>query len=119
MKMIYTAGPMSAPTAWEIEQNIRTAEEIALKILKMGAAVYCPQTQGRFYANEMPWEEWIKRDLEVLKRCNAIFMLPNWKDSKGAIAEFDQAARLGMKILYGLGEVAAYLKEDYPNDHLG
>lgn len=71
----------------------------------------------RNYDGEMPWEEWIKRDLEVLSRCNAIYMCTNWKDSKGATAEHDWAKKHGMKILYGLGEVAAYLKEPYPNDH--
>lgn len=111
MRLIYTAGPMSAPTAWEVEKNIRAAEEVALQILKMGAAVFCPATQGRFYQGELPWEEWIKRDLEVLDRCDAIFMLLNWKDSKGATAEYDYAKAHGIPRLFGLGEVAIFLKE--------
>jgi hypothetical protein len=117
MRLIYVAGKLAAETAWQREQYVRQAEEAALQILKMGAAVFTPHTQCRNYDGELPWEEWIKRDLEVLSRCNAIFMLPNWKDSKGATAEHAWAKDHGMKILYGLGEVAAYLKEPYPNDH--
>lgn len=117
MRLIYIAGPIAAPTAWEREGNIRTAEVIALRIMQLGAAVFCPHTQARFYDGTMPWEEWIKRDLEVLSRCNAIFMCINWQQSKGAMAEYEWAKKHGMKILYSEGEVAAYLKEPYPNDH--
>jgi hypothetical protein len=117
VRLIYIAGKIQAETAWEREQNIRQAEEAALAILKLGAAVHCPHTMCRYFDGEMPWEEWIMRDLEVLGRCNAIFMCANWRDSKGATAEHDWAKKHGMKILYGLGEVAAYLKEPYPNDH--
>ena len=112
MRLIYTAGPITADTDWEREQNIRRAEEISLAIMKLGAAVFCPHTQARFFNGEMPWEEWIKRDLEVLSRCDAIFMIPNWKNSKGATAEHAFAKEHGMKILHGFGEVAAYLKEN-------
>ena len=111
MKLIYIAGRMKAPTAWERECYIREAEAAALNIIKLGAAVYCPQSQTRFYDGEMTWDEWIKRDLEVLGRCNAIYMCANWKESVGATTEHKWAKENGMKVLYGVGEVAAYLKE--------
>jgi len=111
MKLIYVAGKMMADTAWEREQYIRHAEVAALNILKIGAAVHCPHAQCRFYDGEMPWGEWIKRDIEVLKRCDAIYMCSNWKSSTGATAEHDWALTHGMKICYALDEVEAYVKE--------
>lgn len=117
MRLIYVAGAIAADTAWEREQNIRVAEVLALDIAKMGFAVFCPHSQTRYYDGELSHDEWMERDLEVLSRCNAIFMCSNWRGSKGAMAEHEWARVRGMKILYGLGEVAAYLKEPYPNDH--
>jgi len=32
MRVVYIAGPYRAPNAWEIEENIRRAERIALHI---------------------------------------------------------------------------------------
>lgn len=109
MKLIYIAGPIDAPTAWDREQNIRTAEHIALMLMKMGAAVYCPHTQCRFYDGEMPWENWLQIDLEILKRCDAIFMIHDWKKSKGACLEHEKATEWGMPILNTAGQVADYL----------
>lgn len=34
------------------------------------------------------WDDMILKDLEILKTCDAIFMLDNWKDSMGATVEY-------------------------------
>lgn len=116
MKLIYIAGAIEAETAWARERNIRVAEARALRLIKMGAAVYCPHTQCRFYDGELPWDDWLKRDLEILSRCNAIFMLENWKDSKGAKLEYETATRWGMRVLFSTVEVFNYLDETESND---
>ena len=38
--------------------------------------------------------------IRMLKDCEAIAIMPDWKSSKGAIAEMDAALRKGMKILW-------------------
>lgn len=51
------------------------------------------------------FETVIKRDLEVIVDCDAIFLLPGWSRSEGAKMEFDVAERAGLKIFSGLSEV--------------
>ncbi len=46
------------------------------------------------------WYEYMKFDIKILMDCEAIFMLSNWKDSKGAIIEHDLAKKLNYKIIY-------------------
>jgi nucleoside 2-deoxyribosyltransferase len=87
MKLIYIAGPITSPTNCGREKNVRSAEEEALSVLRAGAAVFCPHTQARFYDGELSWEEWIARDLEVLKRCDALYLISGWQNSRGAVAE--------------------------------
>jgi len=113
MKLIYIAGPITASTSWGIEQNVRLAEEFALRILKLGAAIYCPHTQFRNYHGELPWEEWIKRDLEVLKRCDALFLLYGWESSKGANAENDFAIKSHLPVFNNdIHKLQAWLEEE-------
>lgn len=46
------------------------------------------------------WADFILFDLQILKTCNAIYMLHNWYDSWGAKTEFNFANGHGLEILY-------------------
>ena len=46
------------------------------------------------------YEEYLANDIKELADCNAIFMLSNYKDSKGAKIELNMAKKLGLKIYY-------------------
>lgn len=59
------------------------------------------------------WKESLKRDLKILNDCDAIFMLKNWKESKGAILEHWYAKRLGLKIFYQNIEEYEQYKKSY------
>jgi hypothetical protein len=50
--------------------------------------------------NEYAWAEYMKRDIPHLLRCDGIYLLPNWRDSKGARLEHYIAKELGMEVLY-------------------
>jgi hypothetical protein len=49
--------------------------------------------------NDLPWAEYMKRDIPHLLACDAIYLLPTWKESKGARLEKHIAEELGMIIL--------------------
>lgn len=109
MKVIYVAGPMRAPSGWERELNIRNAEAIALYIWNHGAAVICPHAMGRFY-DEKP--HYIGGDIEIMKRCDAVYMIPGWEDSKGATEEHSAAMKDGMLIFYSFADLIKWLKSE-------
>lgn len=50
--------------------------------------------------NEYTWAEYMKRDIPVLLGCDAIYLLPDWLDSKGARLEKHIADELGMLVIY-------------------
>lgn len=89
MRLIYIAGPLHAENMYKREQNIRHAEEAVLYLMKLGAAVHCPHSQSRYFDGALPEEKFIEADLEILKRCDALFLLTDWKSSKGANIELD------------------------------
>lgn len=109
MKVIYVAGPFRGPNAWEIEQNIRRAEALSLEVWRMGAAALCPHTNTRFFQGAADDSVWLDGDLELLARCDAILMTPDWTRSSGARAEHDFAKERQIPVIYSLGELRLFL----------
>lgn len=98
MKVVYIAGPFRASSGWEIEQNIRRAECLALEVWRAGFAVICPHTNTRFYSGAAPDEIWLEGDLELLRRCDAVLLLPKWRESSGTCAEVTEAMKCGIHV---------------------
>lgn len=91
-KLIYVAGKYTDPRgSYYVEQNIRWAEDIARQLWQMGAGVICPHTNTRHFDGAATWEQFMAGDLVMVERCDALVMVPNWLDSKGARMEADHA----------------------------
>ncbi len=50
--------------------------------------------------HDKSWHSYMKEDVRALCECDAIYMLSNWTDSKGAIIEHTIAIYLGLKVQY-------------------
>lgn len=50
--------------------------------------------------NGMSWEDCMDITVTILKHCDTVVFLPDWKDSKGARQEHEYAVNNGKKILY-------------------
>jgi len=110
LKVLYVAGPFRAANAWEVEQNIRRAEALALEAWRCGCAVICPHTNTRFFSGAAPDPVWLDGDLEMLRRCDAILMTPDWKRSSGATKEWELARELDMAVLYSIEDLKEWLE---------
>lgn len=99
MKAIYVAGPFTAPTPWLIENNVRRAEELSLRVCALGNIVaLCPHTMYRFFHGMETAEYWYAATLELLRRCDGIILLNGWGQSTGAVGEREEAVRMGIPI---------------------
>ena len=96
MKLVYVAGPYRSSTEEGLYQNIQTAREYAKKLWQAGYAVICPHSNTAFMGGVMPDEVFLDGTLEMLKRCDHIFMLPRWNESSGARAEKEFADAHGI-----------------------
>lgn len=114
MKVVYIAGPYRGATAWEVEQNIRAAEAMALEVAKRGAMPLCPHTNTRgYFEGQMPNRFWLEGTMELLRRCDAIMCLPTWEQSTGARAERSTAQDLSMPVFDDLGKLEAWLEAEH------
>lgn len=52
------------------------------------------------YSPELTWKDYMVEDIKAIFNCEAMFMLENWRNSKGAKIEHDLAQHLGLKVYY-------------------
>ena len=103
IKLIYVAGKYTGKSDWETYLNIHKAKVAAKRLWDEGWAVICPHANTAFFSGEEDHEvdrlKWIEGDLEMLWRCDAIYMLRDFRKSRGAMEEYRQAQLRGLEIL--------------------
>lgn len=108
LKVVYVSGPFRGKNAYEIRQNVRAAEAVALAIWKAGMVAICPHLNTANFQEVLPDDRWIQGDLEILRRCDAIRMVRGWTRSKGALKELALAEGLGLPVLYTHADMIAW-----------
>jgi hypothetical protein len=48
----------------------------------------------------VPWEKFIEGDKRIIERADGIVMMPRWRESKGAVREWEFAMSQKMPIFY-------------------
>jgi len=92
MKLIYVSGPITAPTAWEVEQNVRRAEAASMELFRRGVTNICVHAQGRFMDGVLKHGEWLKHDLAIIDRCDAVYIcVEKFSHSLGTCMEVEYA----------------------------
>lgn len=98
--VVYVAGPFRGPDAWRVEQNVRKAEEASFILVEAGATPLCPHTMFRHFDKALPDEVWLEVSSDLLRRCDAVWVLEGWESSSGTKDEIELAGRLGMPVVY-------------------
>ena len=96
MKLIYVAGPYTADSSAGEFDNIMRARARGLALIKLGYAVIIPHMNSAFMP--VTRDEIMPVDLEILSRCDAIYLLRGWRMSKGAQREWKRAIALHLEI---------------------
>lgn len=112
MIVVYVAGPFSAPTRQGVEANIAAAEDWGLLIAKLGAMPLIPHanTSRQEFEKLQPYTFWIEGTKEILRRCDACFLIPGWERSSGARGEKAEAEELNIPVFEDIDELAAWLE---------
>lgn len=105
MILIYVAGPYrrfvdNRGKVHKVADNIQAAHEATRKLIRKGYAVHCPHknTAGFEEYPEFTDKDFLIMDLEILSRCDALFLLPYWSYSGGTKLELAWANKFGLKI---------------------
>jgi hypothetical protein len=111
VKLVYVAGKFSAPTRAQVEINIDYAVDVGLAVAQMGAFPVVPHanTAHPGYEKLQPYPFWIAGTLALLRRCDALITVPNWKESSGARGEVADALERGQPVFHLLDDLRAWL----------
>ena len=87
---VYLSGKITGDSNYR--QKFKAMEE---ELLSYGYVVFNPA----ILPDGFDYEDYMALDLLILSRCDAICLLCDWKNSPGAKREYEEAKRLGLKIL--------------------
>ena len=95
MKKIYISGKITGLDYETALRNFNEAEEF-LKLA--GHEIVNPMRIE--HNHDKTWESYMKVDLIEMLKCDVVYMLKGWYNSKGAVMEFDIAQKLKIQILF-------------------
>ena len=106
-KLLYIAGPYSGDT----QENIKRAEMVSVNLIRQGFHVITPHknTAGyeKYEDGTLTYETWLKMDLDILSRCDAVYVMTGSEDSQGVKKEIEFARERGIQVIY---------EAEYPSD---
>ena len=94
-KKVYLSGPISGVDMEECRRNFENVK----KFLEFsGFLCVCPLENGLPYNS--PTREHLRRDIELLMGCDAIYMMERWCHSAGCVLEFQVATAIGLEVMF-------------------
>ncbi|MFA5398676.1 MAG: DUF4406 domain-containing protein [Methanogenium sp.] len=109
--LIYISGAyMGKDNGQSIDRNIKLAREAAIEIWERGYTVICPHLNTQNFEKDCTciYEDYLIGDCEIVKRCDGVFMLDNWKASNGASIEKQTAVENVVPIFFTMKELEEY-----------
>lgn len=103
MKVVYIAGRYRAPTPWGVEQNIQAAQAVAALVWQAGHIALCPHLNAAHLDGAHTDEQVLAGTMELLRRCDAVLLVPGWSTSAGTKAELVEAHRIGLPVFGAAG----------------
>jgi hypothetical protein len=105
---IYVAGKYNDTDVFKVFNNMRIGMEYSVEVFKLGHNPFCPWMDYHYLLlgnGDIPHERLYEASMEWLRVSDAVFAIPGWSDSKGAVKEVAEAERLKMPIYYYLENI--------------
>lgn len=118
--VVYVAGRFRSADGWKINENVFAAEKAGREVAALGAMPLVPHSIGAHMAGTEDDTFWLTGTLELMRRCDAVLVLPGYQESQGAMGEIAEAQRIGMPVIMPIEgkadweSLVAYLKTEKP-----
>lgn len=99
MDVLYVAGPFSALTPEGVAANVAEAVAFGQKIRELGALPLVPHVA---VVQTEDYEAAMKECFEMIRRADAVILMPKWHLSPGAVREHYFAKTRGMVVFESL-----------------
>lgn len=97
-RLLYVIGAYSG----DVENNIKKAENVSINLIRNGFHVITPHknTSGyeKYEDDNITYRTWTEMDINIMLRCDAVYVMNNWVNSEGSKNEIEIAKKNGMSI---------------------
>lgn len=101
MKVIYIAGPYTAPCNWQIQENINRAMAAGKLVADMGAMPLIPHSNTPLvFCGLKDPKFWYDGTMELMRRSDAILLIEGWEDSTGSCNERTEAVNRNVPVFF-------------------
>lgn len=100
-RLVYVSGAYTAPTPEQVAENVALAKRIGYLVQDIGHEPLIPHISCPPPRESCPravWKRAMRSCLVQMLRCDAVLMLPNWRESRGARVERWVARRQGIPV---------------------
>ena len=108
-KIIYVSGPLSHATALGVAENCGRFDIVENMLLRAG---YCPINPASDWSalkiGGITRRDLMEKDEALVKRSDALYMLPGYEDSPGAMQELKWAQEEGTPYFDNLNDLNEY-----------
>lgn len=120
---VYICGKLRSHSLGYIKNLSRMIKEAEM-VRKSGFAVFIPGLDilQAIYSGDCNFKELFGNSIEWLKVSDAVYVISNWRTSKGVKAEIKLAKKLGIPVFYNLKDLSEYKnkpKKDNFDYHFG
>lgn len=92
MLVVYVSGKYrDARGPWYVKKNIELAGDVAIEVWKLGFCAICPHMNTALMEGPLDDPHIIAGDCELVRRSDAVVVLPNWETSEGTRIEVKTA----------------------------
>jgi hypothetical protein len=92
--VIYIAGKVTGLPYEQVKQKFAEAKAL------MELANYAVLNPLDFIAPDADWKEAMRMAIPLLCMADRVFLLKDWRDSEGAVWEFETAVRMGIDVFF-------------------
>ncbi len=109
LHMIYIAGAYTATTRVGIMANVQRARVVAARVVAHGAFPVTPHFLGDGIEDAGTPQFWCDGTLALMRRCDAVMVVPESGESKGTTQEIREAMRRGQPVFHSEAALARWL----------
>lgn len=97
--LIYIAGPYRAADPWRVNLNVNRAECVATMVWEAGHLSLCPHANTRYASSRVTDAQYLAGTMEMMRRCDAVLVLPKHAESEGTLGEIADAEARGIPVM--------------------